>query len=216
MKKNLFLAMIVSLALVSCDKEPYVSVPFVEHEKFGVITFETDQTWKITNGTITQEWSDAVTATKCQKDTFNGNYADCRSNPAYKGDLFSWEAVNQYKSVLCPNGWRVPDTADFRALDIALGGSGEYRSNDTTISTKYISTWGGSFGRNCDWDGALSSQNIYAFYWSSVQCTVTYPKVRKATSGRSEAGYVLFFNTYSVNPQDYASKSTGSTLRCVR
>ena len=52
-------------------------------------------------------------------------HIDCRSNPDFFGDLFSWQAVYELKYELCPYPWRVPSVQDFRDLDIAMGGNGQ-------------------------------------------------------------------------------------------
>ncbi|MCL2028733.1 MAG: fibrobacter succinogenes major paralogous domain-containing protein, partial [Bacteroidales bacterium] len=104
----------------------------------GIASFASDTIWTISNGTITQTWSDVVQTDSCSgKTAFDGgNYTtsfynvDCRSNPGQKGDLFSWRAVKEVVGI-CPQGWRVPDTADFRNLDIALGFNGQNRYQET-------------------------------------------------------------------------------------
>jgi len=99
----------------------------------GTVGFRTNRVWRVGN----QEWSDAVTATACQKSDFVGQHrsgrdqvfsADCRSNPEERlGDLFSWCAVVAFADVLCPYPWRVPRVQDFIDLDIAFGGTGQNR-----------------------------------------------------------------------------------------
>ena len=131
------------ITFVSCGaikKTPTISfsIPFgcsdsipILGESLGEVTFQTNQTWIIGN----QKWSDAVMATACQKESFNGGNwrptpmifnTDCRSNEGY-GDLFSWCAVARFQNELCPPPWRVPTSEDFRDLDIALGGNGRSR-----------------------------------------------------------------------------------------
>ena len=226
MKKILIFAMIVSLALVSCKKnkpdEPVVEqspivYPTVEHPFLGILSLASNQTWKVTKDTIiTQEWTDAITATKCQKETYRGwgygedsvnkvDLADCRSNPNQKGDLFSWVAVSKYKDVLCPNGWRVPTVSDFINLDKALGGTGAYYQNDTILRDKYLNSWGGAYGGYCYSDGTLFLQGSYAFYWS-----------QSGTSSVDVACNMSFRADGIVNANDADGKKNGFTLRCVK
>ncbi len=175
------------------------------HANLGMISF---------TGTIltvsTQQWSDAVQTSVCGKKTsFNsgsqGNFkADCRSNPNHKGDLFSWEMINQYGSILCPAPWRVPTKEDFEHLDIALGGTGESTQNNPILRDTYLTTWGGNYGGNCDFEGYLGYQDSSASYWS------------QSKSG-SDGSYRLYFNTGgSVNPQSVGGRLYGFTLRCVQ
>ncbi|MCL2413320.1 MAG: fibrobacter succinogenes major paralogous domain-containing protein, partial [Bacteroidales bacterium] len=95
----------------------------------GNASFATDSTWRISGNGITQMWSDVVQTDFCSNKTeFSGVdlttatfRVDCRSNPARKGDFFSWQAVYELRNELCPSPWRVPTAEDFRNLDIALG-----------------------------------------------------------------------------------------------
>ena len=182
----------------------------------GTVSFATTQTWTVGS----QTWSDAVQATGCDKTTFYGGTADCRSNPYGKGDLFSWYAVSSYnyRSKLCPDGWRVPTVQDFIDLDIALGGTGNRSQNNTTLRDAYLNTWGGVYGGYCYSDGKMSQMyfNFYfASYWSQ-------------SSSNNVAAYYLYFDYYdpgnnvndtggiSVNPRSENDKSYGRSLRCVR
>jgi uncharacterized protein (TIGR02145 family) len=174
----------------------------------GTVTRGT-QEWQISGNGITQIWSDVVTATNCQKTTFAGgsmdNFnADCRSNPNHKGDLFSWCAVRRFANQLCPAPWRVPTTEDFRDLDIAMGGTGNSRTDLDFVDSNYITRWGGAFGGNCVSDGTLWSQGSRGYYWSQSE--------NDGTNGRS-----LNFDTNgTINPQSWDGKNYGLTLRCVQ
>ncbi len=171
-------------------------------EGLGEISFATDSVWIVSNSTITQIWSDVVQATGCEKTTFNGGeglgpskpfLADCRLSDR-KGNLFSWLMVDQNKEELCPSPWRVPDTSDFRALHIILGGRADIpehtRDFDTTVVNKYLSIWGG------DW----------IYYWGLPEAD-------------SYCGYLLYLykKDYFVVPMlNNIHKYDGAWLRCVR
>ena len=204
MNPLLFSAILSSLACASCWAQAKV-----EHEKFGKISFATDSVWTVGS----QTWSDAVSATKCQKETFEGYegwdsvnvyLADCRSNPNYKGDFFSWEAVSQYKDVLCPDDWRVPTKEDFTNLYKALSGDGDYCEDCKTLCDKYINSWGGTYSGYCHSDGMLGIQGAEVYYWSLSESSSDYDNC-------------LHFYMYGlVFPQHYGHKSNGFSLRCVR
>ena len=157
----------------------------------GTANFVTDSIWTISNGEITQIWSDAVTATGCNKTHFNGGNRndkifniDCRSNPGQKGDLFSWRAVSELKEELCSSPWRVPTVQDFIDLDIALGGTGEGQSNftytgegryqDNAHAIKYVNLWGGTFGGKCGLGGWNDYKDYWANYWSQSESSVSF------------------------------------------
>jgi uncharacterized protein (TIGR02145 family) len=186
---------------------------------FGTVSFATTQTWSIqgtgANSHITQIWSDAVTATACNKSDFSGGSAgnfnaDCRSNPNYPGDLFSWCAVVRFQHTLCPTPWRVPTQQDFIDLDRALGGNGSNRT-DVTVRNKLIATsgivgqfWGGTYGGYCSSGGSLSVQDSWAVYGSLAE--------RVVTTGRN----LYFATSGNVSPQNSLTKNYGLMLRCVR
>jgi len=187
-------------------------------ESLGVVSFYTDNEWIIEGNGITQIWSDAVTANACQKETFNGGNlevqdfnADCRSNPNFPGDLFSWCAVVRFADTLCSpaQGWRVPRMQDFIDLDIALGGTGESRDfsdeNAQFVEVNYINRWGGAFGgfgRSAE--GCLWFQSSCGFYWSQSEYDTTL--------GRS----FRFIDSGFVFPQPSKFKGFGFSVRCVR
>jgi len=176
-------------------------------ESLGTVSFYTDNEWIIEGNGIFQIWSDAVTATACQKEAFNGGSlefqdfnADCRSNPDFPGDLFSWCTVVRFADQLCPYPWRVPTHENFINLDIAMGGTGYLRTDLDFVNTNYVTRWGGAFGGWSNADGTLNGQGFWGFYWS-----------------RSEDGALLPFDTNgNINPQSWGNRDGGLTLRCVR
>ena len=184
----------------------------------GKASFATDSTWKIPGNGITQEWSDAVQTVDCSsKATFSGwnsttsSYnVDCRSNPYQKGDLFSWHAVAEVENI-CPDGWRIPDSADFRNLDIALGFNGQNRYQETVNDTSwqvqldtYLTTWGGTYGGLCTSVGSLYNQDFSGVYLSQSE-------------NNTDLGFRFTFDTNGhIYPQGWGNKGYGRSLRCVR
>lgn len=175
----------------------------------GKVAFRTEKTWTIGE----QVWSDAVMAARCKKEEFDGGTygdpvykVDCRQNEGY-GDWFSWAAVDTYKTILCPEGWRVPTKEDFYNLDIALGGDGENHMMDSTPEP-YIDEWEGQYGGYCWWyQDALQLTEVgtYAAYWSQTP----------ASEGQSYA--LNFGGHYGFRtPQAQCDKYNGFALRCVK
>ena len=202
----LYLA-VAAVAVIACNEKNNEDVFDVPSSwissAFGTVSFATKQTWTVGS----QTWSDAVqTNYSNNKITYDGFTPDCRSNPDYKGDLFSWYAVDSFKNELCPEGWRVPTQQDFIDLDIALGGTGNNVQFDTALRDKYLNTWGGIFGGICDFGGSLKDQGSGAYYWSQSEYS-------------SDFAYNLDFHSNGlVNPQYYIYKdySVGFALRCVK
>jgi uncharacterized protein (TIGR02145 family) len=179
----------------------------------GKVSFKSSKTWTVGS----QTWSDAVMATGCKKNSYKGHiiendmyiyFADCRQAPGY-GDHFSWDAVNIYKSQLCPDGWRVPTAADFLALNLALGGKdvgldGDYA--DPAIAEKFLSDWGGEPGGVTSGFGALLGSGTLAFYWSQTE----YDRENSFGSHFSVDGWGWIF------PAWWASKFQGKVVRCIK
>ena len=196
----------------------------------GTASFATDSIWKIVSAdnTIVQEWSDAVQTVDCSnKTTFNGGEIeygenwiilsyhfniDCRSNPNYKGDLFSWRAVAEVENI-CPEGWRVPILRDFIDLNVALGGNGGNGGHGKWvgefIKKNYISRWGGEVNSvTCYPNGELWG---WAEYWSQSQTS------ESIVIGSVRRGYALEFSGLAhFNPMGQTHKHYGLKLRCVR
>ena len=191
--------------------------------------------------TNAQIWSGAVFAQGCAKgnnnnnDAFNGGTAgnfnaDCRQSlhsfnnraAARGGDFFSWCAVVRFADVLCPDGWRVPTTEDFRNLHWILTGdtvatsssfttpiatSGLYAPNNAqqgntlnlTNPASVGGTWGGA--RFTGHAGGLVTAS--SRYWSSSESFDIL--------GRS-----LTFSANAVSPEGNSAKEDGLALRCVR
>lgn len=179
----------------------------------GIISFRTDKTWEIGS----QIWSDAVMASRAEKDDFYGGtegnteyVVDCRQNRDQNGeygDWFSWMAVVLYASELCPDGWRVPTTEDFIALDKALGGDGTSHMMDSD-PTCYINEWGGEYGGYVwyyEEQIQFSEVGTYAAYWSQTEASETL-------------AYSLNFGGHYGfrTPGAQSAKYNGFTLRCVK
>ena len=190
-------------------------------ENLGIVSFATDRIWTISGNGVTQIWSDVVTATHCQKTTFDRGIfnhrnpkklnfnADCRSNQNFPGNLFSWCAVARFKETLCPHPWRVPTEGDFVALDKAMGGTGENGQNNSNLRNRYLNDWGGVYGGYCcSSDGSFLHQGSFAYYWSQSEANAGF-------------GFVLTFQLQSsglIYPQldNTNYKHIGFSLRCVR
>jgi uncharacterized protein (TIGR02145 family) len=197
----LFVTAIASLLFTSCkkDKDKY---------ELGEVSFATNQTWTVGN----QIWSDAVTATGCNKTDFDGGVddffkSDCRSNPDFKGDLFSWEMVIQYGDKLCPAPWRVPTQQDFIDLDITLGGTGLHRDALQFINDHYLNSevWGGTYNGYYRSESGLS-QVTDAYYWSS---SIPW-------DARTTAFFFNFRSSGYIYTRISAKRNWGMSLRCVQ
>ena len=189
----------------------------------GAASFATDSTWIVSNGTITQIWSDAVQTDFCSnKTTFRGsnplisgplgNEIDCRSNPGQKGDLFSGRAVYEFGNQLCPGPWRVPTRHDFVNLSIIFGTNGFGNQNNPTIRDKYINDWGGTFGGMTSQTNTLSDQDTRGFYWS--QTGIDYYGIGLPVVPTRL--YSIEISSSNFRPLTDEFLNRGFSLRCVR
>jgi len=208
------------LTIVMMTFSTVFSSGYIWYTDLGLASFATDSTWTISGGAITQTWSDVVQTDRCSNKTeFRGADVgtstfriDCRSNPARKGDLFSWQAVYELRDQLCPAPWRVPTKQDFLNLDIALGGNATERWQETVngyswqdqLNIWYINRWGGDVGGLCNQHGTVLGVGFWGEYWSQTEAS-------------SDFGFSLFFEIAgTINPQNWNLKDHGLRLRCIR
>jgi uncharacterized protein (TIGR02145 family) len=166
------------------------------------------QTWTIGN----QTWSAYLkkAQTGCNATTNFGSAgvpasALYRSSGLYSesGYLYNWKCVNDYATQLCPSPWRVPTSADFVALDKALGGSGGYENASVTwVTSNYVTKWGGVYAG-------------YGLYTSVYEGGYSSSTWANSTTGNN--GYVMLFrNDGSKSPLHNVAKSHGLLARCVK
>ncbi len=173
----------------------------------GTVTFISTERWVVGN----QIWSDAIVATRCKKDQFDGGAessykVDCRASEGF-GDLFSWEAVNLHSAELCPLGWRIPTREDFFDLDVALGGNGSGGTGDAMayydVWGRYLSDWGAQPA------GYARTENPDLVFPGAVACYWTQTEVDH------DAAFYLYVYSGRVYPQYNESKALGMSVRCV-
>ncbi len=144
-----------------------------DHPKWGAITFLTSDTVIISKDGKTQIWSDVVMvenvdatyAPYAPGDTIFA--ASIIENPGY-GNMFSWQAVNDYGSALCPYPWRIPSREDFVELDQLLGGTGSGATPSELVDV-YINTWKATYGGQVTTTGQFADQGTNAVYWSNTE-----------------------------------------------
>jgi hypothetical protein len=138
----------------------------------GTVGFNSGSEITIVGNGVTQIWSRPVTATGCNKSSFDAGSAgvlkvDCRRVASY-GDYFSFCAAMHYANQLCPAPWRVPNINDAVNLDIALNGNGKYRVDVPAAEAYvYINTWGGVRNGHAH-NNAYSADGYYLLYLSSA------------------------------------------------
>jgi uncharacterized protein (TIGR02145 family) len=174
----------------------------------GMVGFASTVTHVVSGTYGSQTWSAPVTATYCEKPTYNGGSSDAYQSDcsvslggASYGQWFSWCMVKQYADQLCPDPWRVPSTADFCVLSQNLLNISICRSFDSTSALVLIYQWGGAYGgaTNSVIGGYMSGSG---YYWASDD---SYRPSGTTFEINSKGGYLTTFG-----------KDGGLTLRCVR
>jgi hypothetical protein len=178
----------------------------------GTVSFSAGTEITITGDNLSQIWSRPVTATGCQKTSYNGGSsvnvnADCRNNPGYPGDLFSACAVHKYANQICPYPWRVPTMSDYTRLVHALGGSLNDCSQNI-IPNKMVNIWGGVLAGETTDMGSLNLNSICGMYRTS-SARYGYAYGFRICVGLSTAGGCLLD---SVEPYPHY----GWVIRCVK
>ena len=188
-----------------------VDVCMVKVNWLGTTRFTTDRIWTVGE----QIWSDAVTATGCQKSRYDGGLtagpylSDCRRNAPGYGDLFSWTAAREFADVLCPDGWRIPMPDDFATLDMTLNERGNFnpRQGDFDSRDRYLSAlWNGEYGGLADNNG-IWYQDTQSYYWTSGEVM---------DGNGILAGIYMYFGANGLIAPNYPiAKQIGFMLRCV-
>jgi len=160
---------------------------------------------EIPNITINGEWGFLST----------GAYGDYGNNPANSetyGRLYNWYTVDDDRGV-CPDGWHVPDDAEFTVLTDFLGGTSvaggkmkeaglEHWSSPNTGATNESGFTALPAGYRDVFHGGYVNKGTWAYFW--------------ANDGTSSAGAVreLSFSSpgvvHSVNATTY-----GHSIRCL-
>ena len=159
---------------------------------------------------------------------FNSNSTTCTSSlPCYS--YYSWTTATLGSGLnistdntdapydICPKGWHLPntrtgtnDTADFRKLIIALGGSASIQTYDSTTSPTGATIFNGLassplyFLRAGYYNfGSFNGSGSNGLYWSS------------ASLSSADARYLNFFS-HTVNSANGYGRRSGFSIRCVK
>jgi hypothetical protein len=197
----------------------------------GAVSFSAGSEIQIVGNGITQIWSRPVTASGCQKTSYNaGQYqnqtSDCRTNPGYAGDLFSGCAAVRYAASLCPPPWRVPSRVDMERLLLALGSATNYGVDTDFVDQKLLGLWGGEPNGRCLPKGTLDTQGKSMHYQALSWYT---DDAFEVVYWFSVAGYgvratIIRYNNeqlivYAPGYYNYAGSTfttMGTTIRCVK
>ena len=134
-------------------------------------------------------------------------YDDDPSNCSKYGRLYTWVAA----TTVCPSGWHLPSTTEWKTLFTAVGGS-------STAGTVLKSTGGWfndgngtyAFGFSAlpaglrNGTGGYYYEGDYAYFWSSTEYYSNY------------AYSMYLYYGYDFAGLDYYNKDFGRSVRCVK
>ena len=194
----------------------------------GSVSFTAGTEIQIVGNGISQIWSRPVTATGCQKTSYDGGRtpnlkADCRTNPDYAGDMFSNCAAVLYADKLCPPPWRVPSEDDGNNLLVAMGGSRGWGYNIDFVEQKLAGVWAGNFSGRMVGSATIVETGNMMDYWMLKWNTATYNEVyleypRSALEAMSRTMPVTGWSSpgiYRVS-EGAAFGHYGLPVRCVK
>jgi uncharacterized protein (TIGR02145 family) len=188
---NLIIVSIALQLLSGCEKDwssPAGTVADIEGNIYNLIKIGT-QTWfgrnlettKYNDGIVIpnvvdpDEWTYLTTDAYCYYDNSQGN------KQTY-GNLYNWYAVNTGK--LCPTGWHVPSSEEWKVLEDFLGGSynagGRLKESGTIHwdepnygainSSGFSALPAGFFGEEyINYLSIFDGMGFYAGFWSSTE-----------------------------------------------
>jgi uncharacterized protein (TIGR02145 family) len=140
-------------------------------------------------------------------------YDNDPANGAKYGKLYNWYAVNDTRG-LAPEGWRVPNDADWRAMHSYLGEESAASKMKTVSGWKQVPDMDGDGGNNQSGfsalpAGAYSGTEFYelglsTWYWS---VSAQFPSVWL---------YYAFDNIQIYESQDAAMTSVAYSVRCIK
>jgi hypothetical protein len=189
----------------------------------GTVSFTTGTEVTIVGNGISQIWSRPVTATGCQKTTFNSGTtdainADCRTNPNYAGDFFSSCAAFRYHAQLCPPPWRMPAVTDARNLANALGC--DVNGYNETCVKKIMYSWDSEYSGVCAADNHIERQEFscevrvnkyYGMYGSNGQLYSTTIRLTNDLYAWDGGSRYWWWNMHAV-----LMANALDLIRCVR
>ncbi|MDR0694402.1 MAG: hypothetical protein LBF81_03780 [Prevotellaceae bacterium] len=189
----------------------------------GTVSFTAGDPVQIVGNGVSQIWSRPVTATGCQKETYNGGTldnadADCRKNTNYAGDYFSGCAAFRYHAQLCPPPWRVPSALDVINLTSAYGCSAA--GNSEACVRKFVDMWKADFRGELNATNGLTFGNRVGSIWAIVQRT------SKIDAAHYNMGVLRWTNEVNsthgtklpwwYNAEAIIGLPQGTIVRCVR
>jgi hypothetical protein len=152
------------------------------------------RTWTFGN----QTWSDDIHISDCNKDATG--FANSNTNPQCRSYTegtntwyyYNWPYMNEHKTTMCPDPWRVPTSDDFEALK--------------DIAEEVGLDW--SLGGHCYYqDSSVGGPGMYAYWWATDEASDTYAYALKYWSDETTP---IYFRVGAEN------KAAGFHVRCVK
>jgi len=133
----------------------------------------------------------------------NWCYQNKSENCDKYGRLYTWNAAKE----LCPDGWRLPTSNDFKNLYSYAGGSDELRSFDGWRSNDGKDKFGFTALPAGGYDGdGFYDLGSSAYFWSSQE-----------SETQSSIAYSLYLNYYDNSGVGHEDRKTsGLSVRCVK
>jgi len=146
-------------------------------------------------------------------------YDNNESNAQTYGYLYNWETADK----ACPSGWHLPSDKEWETLTAFLGGDSiahiklkeagtkHWKEADSAVTNEstFTALPGGIFNNN-SFKHKIEFKYIgnYGYWWSS--------NTQPGEGNYLNAGFRTLGDYYKNEKMDYASKSRGSSVRCIK
>jgi uncharacterized protein (TIGR02145 family) len=224
---NIIIVTLLLIFLSGCEKDlfsPAGTVTDIDGKIYEVIKIGT-QTWfgenlkttKYNDGRAIPYVNDGFLWTYLTTDAFS-YYNDSETNQYTYGNLYNWYAVNTGK--LCPTGWHVPSSAEWKVLEGFLGGSYDAGGRLKEAGTSH-------------WDdpnyGAINSSGFsalpagaFSVVWLSGDLSVFdgigyFTDFWSSTEADSQTAFTRFLiSDDHVLGSGFDAKFSGLSVRCIK
>ena len=176
--------------------------------EYGTLTDDRDgQTYKTVK--IGEQWwmAENLYETKARNFCFHDSAEYCEKY----GSLYTWGTA----MVVCPEGWHLPDTTEWKALFTAVGGKAT--AGKMLKSTEGWNDYEGTSGNGSDnfgfsalpaglrnYDGDFYGEGVGAIFWSSTEYDIGY-------AYRMNLNY-----SYDYADLNDFNKNLGFSVRCLK
>lgn len=152
------------------------------------------------------KWSGMTSGAYCNND-------NKKKKAKIYGRLYNFYVVSDSR-IICPEGWHIPNAADWKRLETALGGTGAAGGKMKQPGTRYwaepnsradnSSGFNGLPGGARNTDGSFEAVGEKGHWWTATEFSVT------------SAWHRSLYNNTAFIDNIYGYKTDGYSIRCIK